>query len=178
MKARRSKTIVVDADVARSAGITEHPRSKACRGVLDAMLKYCHKLAWTSDIAEEWKRHQSSYAIQWRAAMTARKKIRKLENVQDDDLRNQMSESAMTIDEINAILKDIHLIEAALRSDSIIISCDQRMQKLLTEAAQTTAAIRLICWSDPCRELDECVNWVASGASVEMSRRFGSGVKI
>lgn len=177
MRPKHSKTIVVDANVARSAGQTEHPKSKACRGVLDAMLKYCHKLAWTSDIAEEWKRHESSYAKRWRAAMTARKKVHRLVDVQDANLRLQINESVMAVDKTNALLKDIHLIEAAIRSDSIIISCDQRVQKLINEAAQTTTAIRLICWCDPCQELDEAVNWVASGASIETTRRFGAGVR-
>lgn len=109
--------------------------------------------------------------------MRARKKVHTLENVQDANLRLQISELVMAIDEINAILKDIHLIEAALRTDSIIISCDQRMKKLLTEVAKTTTAIRLICWSDPCHELDEAVNWVASGASIETNRRLGVSAK-
>ena len=109
--------------------------------------------------------------------MTARKKVHRLVDVQDANLRLQINESVMAVDKTNALLKDIHLIEAALRSDSIIISCDQRMQKLINEAAQTTTAIRSICWSDPCQELDEAVNWVASGASIETTRRFGAGVR-
>ncbi len=69
-----SRLFVIDTSVAKAAGETDHPVSKACRDFMRAMLDICHRMVMTSEISAEWNRRQSHYARKWRAAMVARKK--------------------------------------------------------------------------------------------------------
>jgi hypothetical protein len=75
-------------------------------------------------LAAEWDRHQSLYAARWRAEMRTRNKVVDIADGQNEKLRNQLPMS-------RAILKDLHLIEAALATDKIVISLDDRAQVAL-----------------------------------------------
>ena len=67
--------LVIDASIARAAGRTDHPISKACRDFLEDVLKICHHVVLTKETSEEWKRHQSKFTLLWRSSMFARKKV-------------------------------------------------------------------------------------------------------
>ncbi len=62
---KKSKRLVIDSDVARSAGTKEDPISQSCREVLQAVLSICHKVVLTEDIFAEWKRHRSNFTFVW-----------------------------------------------------------------------------------------------------------------
>ena len=70
--------MVVDASVARSAGRTDHDRSRACREFLRWALKYCHHLAINADVEREWKKHQSDFTRKWRIDMEQKGKVNHL----------------------------------------------------------------------------------------------------
>ncbi|GAC1354290.1 MAG: hypothetical protein NVSMB38_32360 [Ktedonobacteraceae bacterium] len=57
---QRSKCLVIDTDIASSAGgeNAQHTRSKQCRDVLMAVRNTDHAVVVTEMIAEEWRRHQ------------------------------------------------------------------------------------------------------------------------
>jgi len=68
--------LVIDASVARAAGdVSMNPTSRNCREFLQTVLQICHRMALTAPIQEEWNRHQSRFARDWRTSMVARKKI-------------------------------------------------------------------------------------------------------
>ena len=64
MRARDSKRLVIDADVAQAAGseTATHPRARHCRDFLDEVLTLSHRVVMTERINNEWKNHQSRFA--------------------------------------------------------------------------------------------------------------------
>ena len=116
-----SKLLVVDASVVRAAGESNHPVSSSTRHFLNWVLELCHRVVLTPEIRAEWRRHQSKLARRWRLAMYARKQIVELNVAGDPDLRLRVVKGRGQ-DEAIAILKDLHLIEAALETDGVVVS--------------------------------------------------------
>src|SRR5579884_2623105 len=116
MARTRSQTLVIDASVARAAGpeAAVHPTVKHCRDFLIAVLDVCHRTTFAPALTEEWKKHQSGFARQWRLSMFARKKIVQIDGLVNDELRRQLEGAAVDEKQKGAMLKDAHLIEAAL----------------------------------------------------------------
>ena len=56
--------------------------------------------------------------------MRSRKKIVDIQDVDNEEIRHQVQMS-------NAVLKDLHLIEAALATDRIVVSLDERARREL-----------------------------------------------
>ncbi len=126
-----SRLIVIDASIARSAGPENatHPTSKSCRDFLLSVLEVCHRAAFSKELKEGWRKHQSSFARQWMTSMFARKKIDSIESEPDDKLRSLIQKIGKENDR-NAMLKDVHLVEAASSADGIVASLDERVRTL------------------------------------------------
>jgi len=54
----KCQSFVVDADVARAAGLSEHPVSKGARSVLQAILNSDARAVFCPKLKEEWKQHK------------------------------------------------------------------------------------------------------------------------
>src|ERR1700730_3874163 len=115
--ATASKRLVIDASVAAAAGQTIKPASRRCRECLLVVLKISHRLVMTPPLASEWDAHQSLFAARWRAEMRSRGKIVSLTSVLHESLRSQVPATG-------AVQKDLHLVEAALGVDRIVLSLD------------------------------------------------------
>ena len=117
----RSKRLVIDASVAQAAGPQHsvHPRGKSCRDFLLAVLKVCHRAAFSAALKTEWKQHHSKFALEWQTSMFARKKIENLDVEEDPQLRERVCNAAENDKQEAALFKDCHLIEAALEPDKI-----------------------------------------------------------
>src|SRR5207248_3536986 len=115
MARARSQRLVIDASVARAAGPQDavHPTAKLCRDFLLGVLDVCHHAVFSSSITDEWRVHQSGFARQWRVAMFARKKIEQLDDPVNRELRRQIEKTTSDDKHQDAMLKDVHLIEAA-----------------------------------------------------------------
>jgi hypothetical protein len=172
---RKAKGLVVDANVARCCGGegATHPTSKNCRDFLDAIRTICHQVVIAPDVAEEWRRHRSRFFQTWRVSMTARRKIVSLEVGEDHDLRARISACASSPKDAEAMLKDCHLIEAALASDRIVISLDETARGLFSTAARRVRALKLVVWVNPDRSEEEPIDWLEGGAERESHRRLG-----
>src|SRR3984957_2975155 len=112
-----SKRLVIDAPVASAPGLTMNPDSRRCREALQAVLGISHRATMTPLLRLEWKRHQSLFARAWLAEMTSRAKVEGIADVRNEDLRAEAPATA-------SAQKDLHLIEAALATDKIVISLD------------------------------------------------------
>ncbi len=77
MAKKKSKNIIIDADVARAAGGKEakHPTPQKCRDFLLTFFYTPHRVAMSPMIRDEWNKHQSNFARTWRVKMVARKKF-------------------------------------------------------------------------------------------------------
>jgi hypothetical protein len=145
-----SRILVIDASVARSAGISENPVSSATRQFL------------------EWRRHQSKFAKRWRVAMYAKKKIVTLQEHVDAGLRARIMRTSRTDDQSQAVLKDLPLIEAALRADHIIVSRDENAKSLFQIRELNT-----ITWVNPVVAPERVLEWLEQGAPAADEWKLG-----
>ena len=148
MKAKQSRRLVVDACVLQSAGETQH--SLSCRDVLTTILEICHTVVMTPAIREEWKHHRSNIALKWWGSMRARKKI---ETLREAGVKNlSMPVGIGSESERKALQKDLHLVEAALRADGIIITREVELPALWEKYSQHFKSLRPIKWFDPTKD--------------------------
>jgi hypothetical protein len=143
--ARRTRLLVVDASVARSAGETEHPVSSACRACLEAILLICHRVAVTPAIRDEWDRHMSRFSRKWRRSMAARRKP--LETVATAAVPIEVTAYSSPARE--QIEKDACLLEAAIAADRIIVTRDDSLRLALSRRPDGTALVQSIKWINP-----------------------------
>jgi hypothetical protein len=68
--------------------------------------------------------------------------------------------------------KDIHLIEAALAGDRIVISLDDEARKHFARASSVVSMMRDVVWRNPATEVDLEV-WLENGAEAEASTKLG-----
>jgi len=158
----KTKCLVIDTSVARAAGSeSEHPISKYCRDFLNGVLKICHRLVMTKEILDEWKEHRSLFAMRWHSAMVAKKKVVDFikSNVKDEDLRKEIFSAAASDRDRKEMEKDLHLIEAALATDHIVVSLDETAKECFAKAAQRVGRLGEIIWINPHQDDDalECL---------------------
>ena len=160
-----SQRIVIDACVAQSAGGDEASASRAknCRDVLQAILDICHKVVWSDPIRAEWNTHQSRFARRFRQSMAARRKWSPVAIAPDEDLRRKVMATAANDRDRAAMDKDFPLIQAAMASDGIIVSADDRARSLFSAAAQQVGEIRQIMWVSP-DDVVAILEWLDDGA--------------
>ena len=167
-----SRVIVVDCGIAHAAGSEEaiHPTSRRCRDFLKSMRQVGHRLGWSSAVAEEWHRHRSAFASKWWVSMHARKKVVAVSAKEDSRLRDVLTKSSSKKTAREAMLKDAHLLEAAIAAEMRIASLDDTVRRLFAVAAQQHKAIQRIVWVNPDGDFDSVVTWLEAGAVSEKSR--------
>src|SRR4051794_18099509 len=69
-----------------------------------------------------------------------------------------------------AMEKDVHLIEAAIQHDRIVLSRDEAMRHILRDVAEEIREIAQILWANPAIEEDGVLVWLEGGARVEAAR--------
>ncbi|MFL6276724.1 MAG: hypothetical protein ACJ74G_16165 [Blastocatellia bacterium] len=175
MSKRVSKRLVIDASVARSSGDENavFPTSKRCRDFLLATLDICHQAVMTEAIRDEWNRHQSRFARGWRVSMVARRKLHIIDVALDDHLRERIRRVATRTQDRETMLKDAHLLEAAIATDQVVISLDETVRVLFVTAAIRVGEIRRILWANPDKIEEDCVSWLERGARSERRRQLG-----
>lgn len=129
----------------------------------------------TTDVRREWDDHQSRFARGWRVQMRSRNKLIDPGVSPRNKLRKKLLSSAVKNADREAILKDAHLIEAAIATDSIVISLDETARRLFAEATKTVDALRGIVWVNPENSDEGSIDWLEKGAKAETRRRLGPG---
>lgn len=174
-----SKRLVVDACVARSSGgkAATHPTSKQCRDFLQAILNISHRIVLTPNLRAEWSKHQSRFAMRWLVTMQQKGKIVRINIEADSELHSKMEDYAGSNGlGVEEILKDLHLVEAALKADEVIVSHERYARRHYANAAKSEVPeIARIAWISPCNEREGPLAWLKSGAKAEDHRRLGFG---
>ena len=80
---------------------------------------------------------------------------------------------AVPVAEQKIMLKDCHLLEAALASEQRIISKDEEAYFHFYHASGKISQLRMLVWASPMRDADECADWLAAGAKAETKRKIG-----
>jgi predicted nucleic acid-binding protein len=171
MVRKKAKRFVIDASIARAAGITEHPTSKVCRDLLERVLDICHLMVITPEISREWKKEESIYASAWKSTMIAMKKTCYSCEVNDESLRSEVEKAASDEKSLEIMLNDVHLIEAALKADRIIISLDDEARKLFSKLAKKVKRLKQVLWINP--ENADAIKWLIKGATLKSEHRLG-----
>lgn len=175
MAAKISRRLVIDASVARSSGGEDatFPTSKRCRDFLKAVLDICHRIVLTPEIQAEWHKHQSNFARRWLVSMFARKKVEQVASVTDQNLRDKINAVAENEKACAAMLKDVHLLEAALATDETVVTLDEIVRELFAKASRSVGEIKYVVWVNPDKDDEESLRWLENGAKAEKKRKLG-----
>jgi hypothetical protein len=142
--------VVIDADVARSSGETEHPVSSSCRKVLSAMLDKEHCFVACPQLLSEWKRHGSGFATRWLASMVARKRVAFITT--NRDFAKAVAAIAMDDATKQSAQKDAHLIDAARAKGLFVTSRDDNARTSIRKLVALNHLWRDIAWVNPVSE--------------------------
>lgn len=71
------------------------------------------------------------------------------------------------------MLKDCHLLEAALKTNNTILALDDRARLHLSIAASVIKKIRPIVWVNPDKAEEDALAWLEGGAEPEKHRQLG-----
>ena len=113
--------------------------------------------------------------------MDVRKKIDRINPPEDEKLQDKITNIVGNEDEIEAMQKDFHLLQAALATDQTIISLDETIisldetiRELFKRASQQVGEIRDIIWVNPDRADEQSIAWLQNGALPETHRRLSA----
>jgi predicted nucleic acid-binding protein len=154
-----AKEIVIDADVARSAGLSEHPVSKNARCLFDAILNSKIVIVFCPVLLEEWKKHRSTYAQRWLSSMIAKKRF---SLITPATIAAQEIECAVIEDEQRKIaFKDAHVVDIALSTCKFIASNDVAARDIFCHIAITSVIFDDLFWAVPTNDGEELVNVIS-----------------
>ena len=176
MKKVSSRRFVIDASVARASTSTDAKTGAGsqCRHALLGILEICHHVVVTAAIRDEWRRHSSNFARRWLKQMYSRRKVDTVDAPEDVELRRQIGRARASTSMRAAMLKDCHLLEAAMRTDGLIMSLDDEARGLFADFAEHHDRSGRIVWVNPARPADETQAWLQAGAPSEAERTLDS----
>ncbi len=178
MRAKSLKRLVVNASVARAAGGVDATDSVSinCTEFLETFRdESSHHVVMTFELSEEWDENQSNFAAEWLGNMIATRRFHYIELTQNRALYDEIEATAVEEKDINAMLKDFHLLGAALATDQIIVSLDETIRGLFKRASQQVGEIRYIIWVNPDRTAEEQpIIWLQNGALPEAHRQLSA----
>jgi hypothetical protein len=173
---RRPRTccLVVDASIAGAAGSLESKDLVAalCHQFLKAVRGIGYRMAWNEAIRGEWDRRKSQFAAAWLVTMVNLRKLRPVPDEPLEELREAIQEHSRDQGVTKKMIKDAHLIEAALAADSRVASSDENARGHFGRLAATHEPLRRIIWVNPAIEDEQAVEWLESGAPLDRTRRL------
>jgi hypothetical protein len=171
---KNRRCVVIDADVFLAAGGENavYPKSVHCRDLLVAVLKICHRVIAPQTIRDEWDRKHdekmrkaSRFGTDWRKQMLSKKKLDVCNPAPlNQTLRDHIAGLTLKQSDERILMKDIHLVEAALVADKIIFSCDEECRRLFALASRRIGVLRTLIWINPDSDAEECKEWLKRGA--------------
>jgi hypothetical protein len=109
----------------------------------------------------------------WFSSMVARRKVCWIDAPANEELRHKVEEVAPHENKRQAMLKDIHLIEAAFEADKIVISMDETVRGCFHEITLRVGVLKQIAWVNPCKDEETPIDWLKDGAELEKDRLLG-----
>ena len=173
MTKKHSRRLVIDADVARSAGTSEDRVSVACRRFLETVRDVRYRVVMTKAIRHEWDCHRSGLSAEWLAQMQANRRVCSHDAEDYEDLRGRIAAS-VSDNRQQAAAKDVHLIEAALGTDRLVASRDERARRIFRCASESVHELKPIVWVNPTLPADDPIGWLRNGAPSEAHRQLGA----
>ncbi len=172
----RARQLIIDADVLQSASEkvkANDTKAAACRAALEAIRQVRHYVVQTPRLGEEWGNHASEYSLRWLVEMESRRRVVDMAIEPQTGLEGALRRLPVAPEVLAIMLKDCHLLEAALAADHTVISKDEKAYAHFYRAAASITQIRPVMWASPMRKADECTRWLLAGAKPETKRRIG-----
>lgn len=178
--------IIIDANIYTSASKMQNGNGFASmsRDILDCISHDNHNIVVSKNLKEEYRRNYSQFGLEWYLNMARFGRIIEFENIYDPQLLTELEYGICVLhipDKEKAkgccrkIEKDIHLIELALASGSIIMSheysCRNHIRALrnVEDIASTMAKLTPIIWIVPKKDHEfwsRWINWLQGGSSM------------
>jgi hypothetical protein len=127
------------------------------------MLSICHRAVFSTDLLKEWRRHESGFARLWRVQMVSRRKEVRPPEEEGVDLGDAIAAGAPNERVADLLRKDLHLVSAALKTDRVIITLDDRAQEAYGHLSETLPTLKRVKWLDPSRAYGEVLGWLRGG---------------
>jgi hypothetical protein len=172
----KSCCLVIDASIGHAAGTlaSPSPDARRCSDFLIAVRSVCHRMAWSEPIKAEWDRHQSRFTVQWLVTMMNLNKLRPVKDELHAELRNAIAEHSTDQNVIAIMLKDAHLVEAALSTDLRLASLDEASRGHFGRLSVTFNPLEKVFWVNPAFQDEETITWLENGARADRRRRLKS----
>ena len=89
------------------------------------------------------------------------------------ELRDKIDAIIPTVGVRREMLKDVHLLEAALATDQTVTSLNEIDREHFQSACDSIDEIRHIVWVNPDKDEEGCLAWVEAGAPPDDHRKLG-----
>lgn len=156
--------LIIDANIARSyADPARNEVAIACLLLLESVGSRASVIdvLVTGDLIEEWRRHASNKFKSWWAKMETRNRVRRVADKRLADYRSAI-DSIVEDGVRDAMLKDAHIVEAAVWNHVPVASRDGRQLRYVKALAADYEVLRKVQWFDPV--VDEgWKDWIESG---------------
>lgn len=154
----KCERFVVDADVARCAGLSEVPSSKGARNVMQAMVKSDTVAIFCPTLSEEWRKHRSKFSASWLSSMTAKKKILRVRPLESSV--DKIQRAAISDDDKRIAEKDVHIVDAAVDQNAVIASNDNAARAVFQRILSGSANAEALVWVSPTSSSEEIVSLI------------------
>ncbi len=101
------------------------------------------------------------------------RKIDQIEITENNEMRARIEELVTDVRISRIMLKDIHLIEAAVQTDRVVASLDEIARGHFARVSASFDEIDRIVWVNPTRESERLESWLRRGAPENRSRQLG-----
>lgn len=167
-----TRAVVVDANIARSAGMSKRWPAPECLAVLDAIRDSSLRVPVSEALAAEWSKHGSRWFQKWRANMHSRRRITTCPDPRQDEHRGRLCRAAPQAAE--AVAKDAHLVSLAIQETAAVLSADEEMRGLLANIARENAwhELGIVEWANPTLVVEAVLQWIVDGLPSEPSRQL------
>lgn len=108
----------------------------------------------------EWREHSGRYGRRWQVLMASRRKLLSAPTFGSASLGAALSSCGLSQSAVVAAKKDFHLIEAAIATDLLVISLDDRARAIFASAADRIRQFGPICWINPVQQREYLGRWL------------------
>lgn len=178
------RRLVIDASVALAADSQTESCAGPSRQFLQSLVKdTSHVAVMTEELEAEWRQRDtpenpSVWAVPWLLAMRRKSRVLHVDDTvkarppNGSKLETKLQRVQTSAAVLQAMLEDMHLIEAALVTDQTVVSADKKVRKYFSQAAQSIAALQEIVWVNPCIKEEAAAAWLRQGAPADPVRKL------
>ena len=132
-----------------------------------------HKIIMTKELKNQWDMVNSMVANQFLSAMASRQRIERL-NFIKNNIRNEFQNLNCPQNIRVPLERDIHLIEAALDTDKVVISKDKKARLNFCIISDDLEDIKGIMWADPTMIEENAIIWLKNGMPKDKNKNLNS----